>query len=294
MMKTLLFFFSLSSVHRVHAARDDVYFERDCVWGRASNPSLCSSAGYEWRYPECALFKYSDGSPVPCNGNETDWCRYESATPSPRPRPASYHLHVMFPNDKCTNCTVSFSKERTNFTFKGAMRFRSILAEKLNSMFGGKPRMDVKRAAADIDYNQCGDEFGIVAGAPVNYHSLPCIFEVDDSKRLGPFTNPSTGGGYPNYSFLLPGDSWYPGIVSAIKAWLVEYRQSHPEFALYTLLIHPNTGCEKRDHVEEASVIWMGDPLPLLWQIFSCNTLGCNQGCAQQGNANRHPEPSDC
>ena len=59
-----------------------------------------------------------------------------------------------------------------------------------------------------------------MAGAPANYHPEPCIFEVDAVKKMGPFTDPVTKEGYPNYSFLIPGDVWLPGLLDRVHAWL--------------------------------------------------------------------------
>jgi len=43
---------------------------------------------------------------------------------------------------------------------------------------------------------------------------------VDAVKRLGPFTDPRTGLGYPNWSFFLPGHVWMPTLVDQLTNWL--------------------------------------------------------------------------
>ena len=105
------------------------------------------------------------------------------------------------------------------------MLYRKMIAEKLNEL-SREGRIDVYRAARDPNYNQCGNEFFITAGAPANYRSLPCIFEVDATKKGGPFTDPSSGMGYPNYSFLLPGSAWMDGLVDSMRSWILEMRRN--------------------------------------------------------------------
>eukprot|EP00427_Karlodinium_veneficum_P007519 CAMPEP_0169093762 /NCGR_PEP_ID=MMETSP1015-20121227/17607_1 /TAXON_ID=342587 /ORGANISM="Karlodinium micrum, Strain CCMP2283" /LENGTH=201 /DNA_ID=CAMNT_0009154419 /DNA_START=136 /DNA_END=738 /DNA_ORIENTATION=+ len=120
----------------------------------------------------------------------------------------------------------------------------------------GKPPVDpinVERARWDLDYNQCGDAYNIVAGAPANFHDEPCIFEVDAVKKGGPFTNPESKKGYPNYSFFIPGHFWMPGLYQMLKAWIETLAS---KYGKYDVLFHPNTGCEVRDHMEERSVEW--------------------------------------
>lgn len=289
----------------------------DCIWnrgpGKGHNDPLCSSEAYlnATQYPQCALFKYSNGKPVPCAGHQTSnitnnsWCAFDEnktdgeSSDVLRPIPGSWHIHVFFPNPACTNCTDEYLHERENFTRAGAMKYRALISQKLNEMakhYGRDHagRIDVVRAAEDPDYDQCIDEFDIVAGAPANYHSSPCIFEVDATKRLGPFTDPASGLGYPNFSFLLPGNMWMPGLYGIMREWLHTVRQD-PEFLQYQILLHPNTGCEVRDHVESASIEWMGKPQPLLASVFSCRALGCNQACpTDKSNRSHVPSPGEC
>jgi hypothetical protein len=136
--------------------------------------------------------------------------------------------------------------------------------------------IDTVRAAQDPSYNQCGDRYHIAAGAPANYHTEPCIFESDLVKERGPFTDPATGLGYPNYSFFLPGITWLPDLLVRLRTWLRHLANAYIE---YDMLIHPNTGCEVRDHIEQRSFEWLGRALPLLPTVFSCRALGCNQAC---------------
>ena len=195
-------------------------------------------------------------------------------------------MHVFVPSPDCTNCSLPFVKERPGFTVAGALRFRGEIAKRLNELtreITGRPPIspiNESRAEADPDFNQCTDSFGVVAGAPANYHSEPCIFEVDAVKERGPFTDPATGLGYPNYSFLLPGAAWLPGLYASLRDWLIVQQGSGGQYGQYTVLLHPNTGCEGRDHAEERSIEWLGgERFPLSIDMFSCHALGCNQAC---------------
>lgn len=160
----------------------------------------------------CSLFQMADRWPAPCSGNvDGPECLFTGThSNSTPPIPASWHVHVFFPNVNCTNCSREFTAEHQGFTYHGAMRLRSALSAQLNditaALTGEAPTdpIDVTRAGLDPNYNQCGHTYNIVAGAPANFHAQPCIFEVDAVKKLGPFTDPSTMLGYPNYSFLLP------------------------------------------------------------------------------------------
>merc|ERR1712159_623846 len=143
--------------------------------------------------------------------------------------------------------------ERRGFNYSEAMTLRSELAHQLNkltSQITGEPQrdpIDVERAGVDPSYNQCGSTYHIVAGAPANFHNEPCIFEVDDVKKGGPFTDPKTGGGYPNFSFFIPSEFWLPGLLASVRQWL---HSVSSKYGQYDVLIHPNTGCEVRDHAE--------------------------------------------
>ena len=288
------------------------YVDYDCIWNRSpgsnKNDPVCSTAAYlnSSHYPECALFKYANGKPVPCAGLRTPtdkWCDFKQIQTnhslskiSQSPVPASWHIHVFFPNPSCPNCTTEYLHEHENFTYAGAMKYRAVISRKLNEITqihgkGDVELINVTRAAEDPNYNQCTDDYNIVAGAPANYHSTPCIFEVDATKRHGPFTDPTSGLGYPNYSFLLPGTLWMPGLYQTMRAWLLTVRQQ-PEYLQYQVLLHPNTGCEVRDHVESASIEWMGEPHALLPSVFSCRALGCNQACPT--HSSHVPPPGNC
>jgi aromatic ring-cleaving dioxygenase len=61
------------------------------------------------------------------------------------------------------------------------------------------------------------------------------------------------------------------------------------EYGAYDVLLHPNTGCEVRDHAEERSIDWLGSSYPLSIDVFSCNALGCNQACPST-----LPPPANC
>ncbi|KAL1511838.1 hypothetical protein AB1Y20_005123 [Prymnesium parvum] len=271
-----------------------------CVWGGLHNDVRCASAAYVAQYPNCSLFQYADGRPIPCQGIVGgDSCVFEGAFASTAPPiPASWHLHVFFPNVNCPNCSKVFTEEHANFTYSGAMALRGLIATKLNSLsevIAGHvvDPIDAARAARDPDYNQCGDGYSIVAGAPANYHSEPCIFEVDAVQKLGPFTDPVTRKGYPNYSFLLPGQVWMPGLLGILREWLDGLRRSDA-YTHYDMLLHPNTGCEVRDHIEAQSIEWLGTPHALLPQVFSCRALGCNQACPKKGSHPHLIPPANC
>lgn len=303
----------LITVTAVSISNNQQYEDFDCIWNRGPdqgrNDPLCSNEAYlnGSHYPLCALFKYSNGKPVPCAGlqtsNRTDdnWCFFDTdqqrgqSSNTLRPNPGSWHIHVFFPNPACPNCSTEYLHERENFTYAGAMKYRAVISQKLNEMitYYGRDnagQIDVVRAAQDPNYDQCIDEFNIVAGAPANYHSSPCIYEVDATKRLGPFTDPASGLGYPNYSFLLPGNLWMPGLYDTMRTWLHTIRRD-PQFLQYQILLHPNTGCEVRDHVEKASIEWMGKSQPLMPSVFSCRALGCNQACPKQKLNRSHVRP---
>ena len=271
----------------------------NCAYGSLANDPRCESVGYVGNYPTCALFQYDNHEPIPCQGNvHGSSCDFVSANATTPPTPASFHVHVFFPNPACINCTAPFTKERANFTFAGAMELRATLAAQLNRwthVLTGQPPVDpidVGRAAVDPDYNQCGDTYNIVAGAPANYHPEPCIFEVDAVKKMGPFTDPHSRLGYPNYSFLIPGETWLPGLMDRASAWLRGLAGG--AFGAYDVLLHPNTGCEVRDHVEARSIMWLGAAHPLLPEVFSCKALGCNQACPQKPPAHPLPPPANC
>ena len=145
--------------------------------------------------------------------------------------------------------------------------------------------INISQARSNRTYDRCEHIYNIAAGAPANFQSEPCIYEEDSVKELGPFTDPQSGGGYPNYSFFLPGDAWLPGLLVMLTEWLQKNRGAYPA------LLHPNTGCEVRDHMEEASIQWLGPRYPLLSSIFQCRALGCNQACQE---APHHLPPAAC
>ena len=210
-----------------------------CAWGDSHALPTCTSANYAGRYPRCALWQYASRQPIPCGGlvNAEDCVFYDGANATARPTPASWHVHVFFPNPACTNCSLSFSSERPGFTFDGSMAYRGLMAARLNALStritGHPPRapIDAHRAGADPAYSACEDDYHIVAGAPANYHREACIFEVDAVKRRGPFTDPKTGLGYPNWSFFLPGSVWMPNMVEELITWLRAVRATREDLA---------------------------------------------------------------
>ena len=263
----------------------------NCGWNVSHSPR-CDDPLYRGPYPTCALFQQPDLSPIPCRGMvEDDYC----ATARSPPPAASWHVHVFFPNVNCTNCSDAFTEESANFTYAGAMRLRGALAEFLNeetARITGRPPddpIDATRARRDPRYSPCIDTYQLVAGAPANYHDEPCIYEVDAVKELGPFTDPGTGLGYPNWSFLIPSDFWTPGLKNRTVSW---FNALPTDFRRYDVLFHPNTGCEARDHVDATSpdITWLGTRRALDAAIFSCNALGCNQACPSPGAR----PPADC
>jgi hypothetical protein len=226
-----------------------------CAWGGTS-AAACDTDSYRGEYPLCALFSGADGSPIPCQGRVGEpFCEFEGlAANSTPPRASSWHVHVFLPNAGCRDCAPEFSFEAPGFTFSGGMEFRRDIAEHLNLLgrqIAPQSRLgqiNTTRALIDPGYDQCSDEYDIVAGAPASYLAVPCIFEVDTVKTGGPFTDPRTGRGYPNFSFLIPGETWLPRMLLLLREWIVDAQSER--FRKYPVLIHPNTGCEKRDHGE--------------------------------------------
>lgn len=253
-----------------------------CVYPQDS----CDNASYVQRYPLCTLLQQGGGHAFACIG-EPSLCGLS--------KPASWHLHMLFPNKNCENCSAHFQRERPGFSFAGAMLFRERVANFLNQLVvkvkGSPPRLAINgtRARLDLNYNVCGEIFDIKAGAPANFVDEPCIYEVDSvMEHGGPWRNPSLHEGYPNWSFFLPGDFWLPGAVPMLRAWLDSERSAVGGYGQYTFAIHPNTGCESHDHFKE--IEWLGPPLPLS-DDFSCNALGCNQMC--QANV-KSAYPANC
>lgn len=259
----------------------------NCAVGQSNDPR-CDDDGYRGAYPECAVFQYGDRRPIPCAG-EPAAC--DAARPTPAA--ASWHVHVFFPNVDCANnCSAYFTRERASFTFAGALRLRASLATFLNdeaARIKGAPLRDptdAARASTDLSYSRCTSLYKIAAGAPANFIDEPCIYEVDPYKEDGgPFSDPVSDLGYPNWSFFIPSDFWLPGLKASVVAWL---GKRHGE---YDVLFHPNTGCEARDHVGIGSpdITWLGTARPLKPSIFSCNALGCNQACPSSD-----PPPANC
>ena len=263
-----------------------------CIWNSSDSDPACASESETWEYPACALFQRNDRSPIPCQGRVgEDFCAFTPPS-RPPPTPASWHVHVFYPNPSCPNCTQDLSHERPGFTKAGAMALRRAMAQQLNVMAANlttRPLLldsiDVQRAFDDPAYENCIGTYNIIAGAPANFMPTPCIYECDGTKVNGPFTNPNSGLGYPNFSFFIPGKTWAPGLLEQFKAWVMLNR------GLYDVLIHPNSGCETRDHAEARSIEWMGNPHALSTDVFSCNALGCNQAC--RAGASRAP-PANC
>lgn len=264
-----------------------------CSW--PNDDPRCNTTAYSGTYPACALFQYKDRRPIPCVGVEAETCKFTgTSTNSTPPRPASWHVHIFFPNPLCKDCDPNFTTERPGFTFNEAMEYRRDIAQKLNHLTekitGTPPQdpIDVFQALGDPNYDQCIMTYNIVAGAPGNFHREPCIYEVDAVKEGGPFANPSTSLGYPNYSFFLPGEYWLPGLLPKFLDWL-RLARTVLGYGAYAVLIHPNTGCETRDHMEEQSIRWLGQSFPLSPQVFSCDSVGCNQACPSSD-----PFPANC
>ena len=295
----------------------------NCVWGAAQD-ERCTSPEYMGAYPNCSLFQYPSGEPIPCEGTKSSSCEFAGlfAGSSP-PRPASWHLHVLFPNERCTNCAEGFNRERPGYSYAGAMQLRAAIARTLNnitsqlvtSQRAGRPPgrlpletldrgrgtsspetwLDETRAGIDPNYDQCYRRFHIAPGAPANYHATPCAYAVDPlSYPNGPFTDPRTRRGYPNFAFFLPGDVWLPQLVPLLLAWLDSVVATHsPQRATFPLLLHPNTGCELRDHFDPASIRWLGThSYPLNPAAFECAALGCNRACG--GLQSPTPPPAEC
>ena len=266
----------------------------NCVWDAPDNDHRCNEASYGGIYPDCSVYQRGNGDPIACGGRlapQSEYCaftgRFANSTP---PMPASWHVHVFFPNPACDNCYPALRREDPPaFTRAGAMQLRGALASALNDFAGpGADTINVTRAAADPTYRQCLTDYQIAAGAPANFHARPCIYEVDEEGG-GPFVEPRTGEPYPNYSFFLPGPAWMPGLYARVKGWLRAHRGAYPA------LLHPNTGCETRDHTEAASIEWLGGGAggyALDASIFSCGALGCNQACPSVRPTRPLPAPA--
>jgi hypothetical protein len=108
-----------------------------CTWGAVPDDPRCTNTTYTWdgAYPVCSRYHYFSGRPVPCAGVvKSDACNYGTPHAPPPPQPASWHVHVLFPNPNCSNCSHGFAKDRKGFTMKGAMQLRWRLAHLLNGM----------------------------------------------------------------------------------------------------------------------------------------------------------------
>lgn len=259
-----------------------------CVWG--SNDSRCNGTKYRWKYPVCSLFQYHNGTPIPCAGIG-GYCDSNVTLV-----PASYHVHVIFPNPECRNCSIRFSKEHEGFTLKLAFELRRAMAEALNYFVfvitGKHPidPIDPRRAFLDPSYDPCENVYHIDSGAPGPFIYEPCAYEADLFKLpfIGdPWNDPETNLGYPNYAFFLPGDYWLPGLVKMLRSWLLERRRIYGKLPV---MFHTNTGCERRDHSDNELTDWVyGHKLKLVVENFHCNDLGCNQECPSKA-----PPPANC
>ncbi len=171
------------------------------------------------------------------------------------------------------------------------MKLRGELAELMNSLVlritGSRPMdpIDPVTAVADPNYDMCHNTYFIRAGVPANFHTEPCIYEVDAVLGAGfdPWVDPDTGLGYPNYSFFIPGSFWLPGFLPVLIEWV--RKKQKEEYSQYPIFIHPNSGCETRD---PGSMEWFGHSQKLSNRL-SCNSLGCNQACPSND-----PPPANC
>lgn len=270
----------------------------NCAWDMPHD-ARCDSADYAGPYPTCALFQRPDREAIPCQGSmPTDLCAFTGPhAGSPPPKPASYHLHVLFPNPGCTNCSADLSTEQPHFTYSGAMELRAKIAAKLNNLTEeilGRPStslIDVELAGSDTGYAQCETMFKIEEYHTANYHPEPCAFAVDDVMQMTPFIDPSTELGYPNFAFFLPGATWMPELHEKLLAWVTDLKSGI--YSRYDFLLHPNTGCAARDHTEDRSASWFGKAYPLFPQALSCAAVGCNHEC-DWGEPGMQGPPSNC
>jgi len=82
----------------------------ECAWNSTTIDKRCIESGWEGKYPDCSIFQYNNHTPIPCEGNTTaDYCDFDGGSSSSRPRPASYHVHIFFPNPR--SCTSVFESE---------------------------------------------------------------------------------------------------------------------------------------------------------------------------------------
>ena len=101
-----------------------------CVWEGHTTPS-CSNSSYAWQYPLCSLYQLPTRHPIPCTG--VDPLRYCTIGSSTVLQPASWHIHLLYPNPHCTNCSQRFTKERPHaYTLDGSFNLRGKLASFLN------------------------------------------------------------------------------------------------------------------------------------------------------------------
>jgi len=214
--------------------------------------------------------------------------------------PGSWHIHVLFPNPHCPNCTEHFTKEHDDFSFAGALELRGLLAATLNRLteeLGGRsPQLpiDAAKAGEDPMYDTCESAFGVFAGNPANYMTEPCIFFIDAVMLSGgPFRDPTLNRGYPNFSFFLPGATWLPGLKGKVLEWSEEVKKTK-KFSQYTVLVHPNSGCLVRDHFEASQIYWSDKGVPLYSKdLYSCNAVGCNEACPKSPSPPQ-PLPANC
>jgi hypothetical protein len=182
----------------------------NCAWENAGKEPRCTAKTQSWegRYPNCTLFQFANYTPIPCQGaTKEDYCKFEGQyANSSRPQPASYHIHVFFPNKACSNCSAAFRNETKDYSYPGAMRLRGEIAHMLNTVASRILSLrnstlidpiDAIKAAQDPAHNRCGDVYKIVAGAPASFHAEPCIFEVDAVKEGGPSPIPRRARGTP-------------------------------------------------------------------------------------------------
>jgi len=105
-----------------------------------------------------------------------------------------------------------------------------------------------------------------------------------------PLNTTLAGGPFPSGEWSMSVPVAYIGVV---QAWLTQhYYDTSDEFSL---LIHPNTGCEYEDHSKWA--VWAGQPWPLNMEIFTArkqtNEFGHRRG-DEGSNPTCLPEGAAC
>ena len=102
----------------------------NCVWDAPDNDHRCNEASYGGIYPDCSVYQRGNGDPIACGGRlapQSEYCaftgRFANSTP---PKPASWHVHVFFPNPACDNCYPALRREDPPaFTRAGALQLNA-------------------------------------------------------------------------------------------------------------------------------------------------------------------------